>query len=537
MASSSTNPLPATIGAPPAIKLTRDNFLSWQTQALPTLRGARVMGLLDGSDCCPAEFLDAEDSEKKPMKGPNPAYDTWVMRDQQVVSYLVNSLAEDVLPHVFGLSIAATVWRALNNLYAAQSKSRVSTIRGALTNTKKLDMTVQQYITKMKGYASELAATGKPVDDDELKDYIMNGLDGSFNSLVAAINDVPSTSLNDMCSQILSCETHDQMLQTSGQAAPTSFMSSVNVVARQPNPYGGGFSRPPQPAYAPPQHPAYAPPPPVYAPPPQPAYVPSPPSPYAPPYMQQPYMHPYAPYQQPMPYNPPIFPHPPVNRHIRPPQQSPRQDQQRPQGRRQKGGKKDRVASPWQEGVLCQICKMEGHSAPNCWWRYGDDDEDDTSKEQKGAYGIDTNWILLLSLPRKLLQILDTMVKSVVKTAHAIIVQNRTKKQRQSTLIPRLILCQNPPQIGPLMLPRPTVLVRTNGLVTRRLRAVDAAPVPLACRLHALSGDIIIAWSRRAVPPARVACSPPTGAGHVTLSCCFLHAGNRASCGQPCAID
>jgi hypothetical protein len=225
------------------------------------------MGLLDGSDCCPAEFLDAEDSEKKAIKISNPAYDTWIMRDQHVVSYLVNSLAEDVLPHVFGLSTAATVWRALNNLYAAQSKSRVSTIRGALTNTKKLDMTAQQYITKMKGYASELAAAGKPVDDDELKDYIMNGLDGSFSNLVAAINDVPSTSLNDMCSQILSCETRDQMLHTSGQAAPTSFMSSVNVVARQPNPYGGGFARPSPPAYAPPQQPAYAPsqPPSVYA--------------------------------------------------------------------------------------------------------------------------------------------------------------------------------------------------------------------------------------------------------------------------------
>jgi hypothetical protein len=281
------------------------------------------MGLLDGFDYCPAEFLDAEDSEKKAIKIPNPAYDTWVVRDQQVVSYLVNSLAEDGLPHVFGLSTADAVWRALNNLYAAQSKSRVSTIRGALTNTKKLDMTAQQYITKMKGYDSELAATGKPVDDEELKDYIMNGLDGSFNNLVAAINAVPSTSLNDMCSQILSCETRDQMLQTSGQAAPTSFMSLVNVVARQPNPYGGGFARPPQPAYAPPQQP-------VYAPPPQPTYVPQPPSPYAPPYMQQPYMHPYAPYPQPMPYNPPIFPHPPppVNRPIRPPQQQP--SQQRP---------------------------------------------------------------------------------------------------------------------------------------------------------------------------------------------------------------
>jgi hypothetical protein len=64
----------------------------------------------------------------------------------------------------------------------------------------------------MKGYASELATAGKHVDDDEFKDYILNGLDESFNSLVAAINAVPSTSLNDMCSQLLSCEIRDNML-------------------------------------------------------------------------------------------------------------------------------------------------------------------------------------------------------------------------------------------------------------------------------------------------------------------------------------
>uniref|UniRef100_A0ACD5WFK3 Uncharacterized protein n=1 Tax=Avena sativa TaxID=4498 RepID=A0ACD5WFK3_AVESA len=56
----------------------------------------------------------------------------------------------------------------------------------------------------MKGFAAELAAAGKPVDDDELKDYILNGLDGNFNSLVAAINAVLTTSLSDMCSQLLS---------------------------------------------------------------------------------------------------------------------------------------------------------------------------------------------------------------------------------------------------------------------------------------------------------------------------------------------
>jgi hypothetical protein len=46
MASSSSLSAVVTIGAPPATKLTREKFLYWQAQVLPTLRGALVMGLL-----------------------------------------------------------------------------------------------------------------------------------------------------------------------------------------------------------------------------------------------------------------------------------------------------------------------------------------------------------------------------------------------------------------------------------------------------------------------------------------------------------
>jgi hypothetical protein len=92
------------------------------------------------------------------------------------------------------------------------------------------------------------------------------------------------------------------------------------------------------------------------------------------------------PYRQP--YMVPPMRQPPTYQRPPPPPPShgpPRQDQQR----RLKGGrgkKSDRVATPWQEGVLCQICKKEGHSAGDCWWRYGDDDDEDTPPgSSKGA--------------------------------------------------------------------------------------------------------------------------------------------------------
>jgi hypothetical protein len=48
------------------------------------------------------------------------------------------------------------VWRELHAMYSTYSKSRVSTLWGSLTKTKKLDLTAQQYITKMKGFHHHL---------------------------------------------------------------------------------------------------------------------------------------------------------------------------------------------------------------------------------------------------------------------------------------------------------------------------------------------------------------------------------------------
>jgi hypothetical protein len=92
-------------------------------------------------------------------------------------------------------------------------------------------MTAQQYVTKMKGFASSLAAAKKLVDDNEVKDYILNGRDDAFNSLVVAIRAFPTTIPHDICSQLLSHEDRDAMLLATGQAC-RSFMSSINVVPR-----------------------------------------------------------------------------------------------------------------------------------------------------------------------------------------------------------------------------------------------------------------------------------------------------------------
>jgi hypothetical protein len=49
-------------------------------------------------------------------------------------------------------------------------------------------MIVAAYFAKMTGYADELAAAGKPLAEDEVVSYILAGLEGDYNSLIATID-------------------------------------------------------------------------------------------------------------------------------------------------------------------------------------------------------------------------------------------------------------------------------------------------------------------------------------------------------------
>ena len=83
----------------------------------------------------------------------------------------------------------------------------------------------------MKIFASELAAAGRLIDEDELKEYILGGLDGEYNSVVASINDVPTTTLADVCAQLTAYDYRQQMLAESDQTVG-GFQSSANAATR-----------------------------------------------------------------------------------------------------------------------------------------------------------------------------------------------------------------------------------------------------------------------------------------------------------------
>jgi hypothetical protein len=108
-------------------------------------------------------------------------------------------MTKEVLGQVATEISTADVWCTIVGMSSSQSRARVVHLRSKLTTTHKGDATCMTYYVQMKGFADEVAAAGKRLD--EVICYILAGLDVDFNPFVEAFTakTEPQT-LNDLYS-------------------------------------------------------------------------------------------------------------------------------------------------------------------------------------------------------------------------------------------------------------------------------------------------------------------------------------------------
>jgi hypothetical protein len=78
-----------------------------------------------------------------------------------VLGWIVNSLSPEILAHTIGVDSTAAFWAIITKVRGSSSRSKINQLRGALSGTKKLELTASAFFAKMKGFASELAAAGR----------------------------------------------------------------------------------------------------------------------------------------------------------------------------------------------------------------------------------------------------------------------------------------------------------------------------------------------------------------------------------------
>ncbi|CAO2196137.1 unnamed protein product [Urochloa humidicola] len=162
--SNSSNPL---LGVQITEKLSKTNHALWKAQVLTAIRGARMEGHITGKTGAPAAEVEEKQNDGTVVKVSNPAFEEWFARGQQVLGLLFTSVGKDVLAQIAAAPTAAVAWATVGTMFTAQTRAKTMNVRLALTTTKKGTMSITDYFTKMKGYAEEMTAAGKSLDDED----------------------------------------------------------------------------------------------------------------------------------------------------------------------------------------------------------------------------------------------------------------------------------------------------------------------------------------------------------------------------------
>jgi glutathionylspermidine synthase len=189
VSSSSTGSSALLFGYVIAEKLNKTNYSLWKAQVLPILRGAQLQEYLDDTNVAPNKMIEGKTTGDKPeaTQEVNLEYIQWSAMEKQVLNFLLMSVTRDVMAQVSSCATPREVWTLLEQTYASRSKARVVNTRMALATTQKGNMSISEYIAKMKSFADEMASVGKPLEEEELVSYILAGLDFDYNSIVSTI--------------------------------------------------------------------------------------------------------------------------------------------------------------------------------------------------------------------------------------------------------------------------------------------------------------------------------------------------------------
>jgi hypothetical protein len=77
-------------------------------------------------------------------------------------------------------------------MFVSQTHAKTVNTRLALETTRKGNLSVTEYFSKMKSLGHEMAAAGRTLEDEELIKYIIAGLDEEYTPLVSTIWQEPN---------------------------------------------------------------------------------------------------------------------------------------------------------------------------------------------------------------------------------------------------------------------------------------------------------------------------------------------------------
>lgn len=96
-------------------------------------------------------------------------------------------MRDDILKHMSGFHSSCEAWLILEKNFASKSRPRVIQIKKELQKFKKGNLSIVDYILKVKTLLDELTIIGCGVSDGEKFMYVLSSLDENFHNVYLTI--------------------------------------------------------------------------------------------------------------------------------------------------------------------------------------------------------------------------------------------------------------------------------------------------------------------------------------------------------------
>ncbi|MCO5576987.1 hypothetical protein L7F22_030808 [Adiantum nelumboides] len=162
-------------------KLDKNNYRPWKFKMRNYLIGKSLWRYVTREEArleLPLESAIADDLK---------AWKPWNEKEKKVMFLILQNVTNGMIDHIQDLEIVKDSWDTLERLYITNTKARKIQLKNKSSNIKKNNLSVNNYVLKIKEVEDALGSIGARPKDDDLISMVLNGLNDDL--VFAMLND------------------------------------------------------------------------------------------------------------------------------------------------------------------------------------------------------------------------------------------------------------------------------------------------------------------------------------------------------------
>ncbi|GMI73304.1 hypothetical protein HRI_000999700 [Hibiscus trionum] len=192
--------VPSKVFSSKKINVTLDdhNYLIWHQQVYLIIKTNRLLRFIDPKITAPSQYVSRDG-----IVSINLEFELFEEQDGALATWLLSTVSPGVLSHLIGLSTASAIWETLHRLYSGKTTTRLMSFRRMLHSQKKGDLSMRDYLVKIKSVCDNLASCGEVILEHKHITAVLNGLPADFDSVIIVITTSSSSYDYNFVSSIL----------------------------------------------------------------------------------------------------------------------------------------------------------------------------------------------------------------------------------------------------------------------------------------------------------------------------------------------